>query len=142
MNPLLFGLIEKVIGTVSNFLDPSKKAEAELALLKLQQDASFKEVDTALAYAKQQNDINLVQAGSSSLFISGPRPFLMWVGGVGAAWQWIFGPAVAFIYPLISGQPLPAPLPTVDPNLLWLLGSLMGLQIGARSFEKVKGVAS
>lgn len=142
MNPLLFGLIEKVIGTVSNFLDPSKKAEAELALLKLQQDASFKEVDTALAYAKQQNDINQVQAASPNLFISGPRPFLMWVGGFGAAWQWIFAPAIAFAYPLYTGQPLPAPLPVIDPNLLWLLGSLMGLQIGARSFEKVKGVAS
>lgn len=142
MNPLLLTLLSKVSDTVANFLDPAKKAEAELALLRLQQDAAFKEIDTALAFAKQQNDINALQATNSNIFISGPRPFLMWVGGLGVAWQWIIAPALAFIFPLCTGKPLSTALPTIDPNLLWLLGSLMGLQIGARSFEKVKGVAS
>lgn len=142
MNPLLLALIEKVFGTVANFLDPTKKAEAELALLKLQQDAAFKEIDTALAYAKQQTDINLEQAKSPSLFISGPRPFLMWVGGFGVAYQWIFLPLGMFVYTLYTGHDVPVRPPEMDSNLMLMLGSLMGIQIGARTYEKVRGVNS
>jgi uncharacterized membrane protein len=142
MNPLLFGLIDKVIGTVANFIDPTKKAEAELALLKLQQENEFKEIDTALAFAKQQNDINLEQAKNPSLLVSGPRPALMWVGVVGLAYQWIFVPAFTFGYIMYTGHSLPAALPEMNSDMLVMMASLMGLQIGFRSWEKAKGVAA
>lgn len=139
MNPLLFGLIDKVIGTVANFIDPSKKAEAELAVLKLQQDAAFKDIDTALAYAKAQTDINLEEAKSEGLLKSGWRPFIGWVGGVGLAYQWLIVPLGSFAYTTITGHALPVQPPAMDSNLMWLIGSMLGLNIGARSFEKVKG---
>ena len=142
MNPLLFGLIDKVIGTVANFIDPTKKAEAELALLKLQQENEFKEIDTSLAFAKQQNDINLEQAKNPSILVSGPRPALMWVGVVGLAYQWIFVPAFTFGYIMYTGHSLPAALPEMNSDMLVMMASLMGLQIGFRSWEKAKGVAA
>lgn len=138
MNVLLFPLLEKVIGTVANFIDPTKRAEAEIAILKLQQENEFKEIDTALAFAKQQTDINLEQAKSDSFFVAGPRPALMWVGTVGAAYQWIVLPLGTFLYTTIAGHPLPVAPPEVDATLMTMLGSLMGLQIGFRSWEKVK----
>lgn len=138
MNPLLIPLLDKVIGTVANFIDPSKKAEAELAILRLQQENEFKEIDTALAFAKQQTDINLEQAKSDSFFVAGPRPALMWVGTVGAAYQWIVLPLGTFLYTTFAGHPLPVEPPQVDATLMTMLGSLMGLQIGFRSWEKVK----
>lgn len=138
MNPLVFGILGKVIDTISNFVDPTKKAEAALAVMKLEQDGLFKEIETELAFAKQQNDINLEQAKSESLFVSGPRPFLMWVGGFGCAYQWLVIPMGTFIYQLYTGQPLPVAPPTMDPSLMAMMASLMGLQIGFRSWEKVK----
>lgn len=138
MNPLFLPLLDKVIGTVANFIDPSKKAEAEIAILRLQQENEFKEIDTALAFAKQQTDINLEQAKSDSFFVAGPRPALMWVGTMGAAYQWIVLPMGTFLYTTITGHPLPVAPPEIDATLMTMLGSLMGLQIGFRSWEKVQ----
>ena len=141
MNPLLLGLLDKVIGTVADFIDPTKKAEAQLAVLKLQQDASFKDIDTALAYAKQQTDINLEEAKSEGLLKSGWRPFIGWIGGVGLAYEWIAVPLGTFAYTTITGHALPVQPPVMDPNLMWLIGSMLGLNIGARSMEKLKGAS-
>lgn len=138
INPLVLGLFGKVIDTVSNFIDPTKKAEAQLALLQLQQAAEFKEIDAALAQAASQNAINLEQAKSDSLFVAGPRPALMWVGVVGVAYQWIVIPLFTFGYTFTTGQPLPVEPPSVPAEMLTMMASLMGLQIGFRSWEKIK----
>lgn len=138
MNPLAFGLLGKVIDTVANFIDPTKKAEAQLALLQLQQASEFKEIDAALEQARQQNDINLEQAKSDSFFVAGPRPALMWVGVVGIAYQWILVPLFTFGYTFYTGGPLPVSPPDVPEALMAMMASLMGLQIGFRSWEKAK----
>ena len=141
MNPLLFPLIDKVISTVGNFLDPTKKAEAELALLKLQQDAAFKDIDTALALAKQQNDINQVEAANSSMFVSGWRPFIGWVCGSALCYQYIIRPFAKGIYVAYTGHDFPVMFPGIDENLWQLMLGMLGLG-GFRTYEKVKGVAS
>ncbi len=138
MHPLAIGLLGKVIDTVANFIDPTKKAEAELAILKLQQENEFKEIDTALNFAKQQNDINLEQAKSDSFFVAGPRPALMWVGVVGLAYQWLLVPVGMFGYSIFTGEKFPVDPPEMSPELLTMMASLMGLQIGFRSWEKIK----
>ena len=122
--------------------DPAQKLAAQQELMKLaiNKDLAVMANDTQLI--KLQTDINLEQAKSSSLFVSGPRPFLMWVGGVGVAYQWLLVPLISFVYTTYTGHALPVQPPVMDPNLMVMLGGLMGLQIGARSFEKVKGVAS
>lgn len=140
MSPLVFGLLGKVIESVGQFLDPTKKAEAELAILRLHQDAAFKEIDTAVALAKQQNDVNLEESKSESLFKSGWRPFVGWVFGVALLWQYLVKPGVETFYIFYTGHAVPVPLPSLD-NVLWELGfGLLGL--GAlRTTEKIKGVA-
>lgn len=140
MSPLLIPLIDKVISTVGNFLDPTKKAEAELALLKLQQDATFKEIDTALALAKQQNDINQVEAANSSLFVSGWRPFIGWVCGSALCYQYIVRPIIKGVYVAYTGHDFPVQFPGIDENLWQLMLGMLGLG-GFRTYEKVKGVA-
>jgi hypothetical protein len=108
--------------------DPAQKLAAQQELMKL---AISKDL------AVMANDTQ-----SSSLFVAGPRPFLMWIGGFGVAYQWLVVPLVAFAYTTYAGHALPVQPPTMDPNLMVMLGGLMGLQIGARTFEKTKGVAS
>ena len=121
--------------------DPAQQAQAQLALLQLKQAGQFKELEASLAEMQAQTDINKVEAASSSMFVAGPRPFLMWVGGVGVAYQWLLVPLASFIYTTYTGHALPIVPPVMDPNLLLMVGSLMGIHIGARSYEKVKGAA-
>lgn len=122
--------------------DPAQKLAAQQDLMKMaiSKELAVMANDTALIAA--QTDINREQAKSSSLFIAGPRPGLMWVGVFGVAYQWLFLPLGAFCYTTYTGHPLPVAPPAMDGSLMVMLGSLMGIQIGARTVEKIKGVAS
>ena len=122
--------------------DPAQKLAAQQSLLQMAVSKELAVMANRTELIKLQTDINLEQAKSSSLFVSGPRPFLMWVGGVGVAYQWLLVPLAAFAYTTWTGHALPVQPPVMDSNLMVMLGGLMGLQIGARSFEKVKRVAS
>lgn len=122
--------------------DPAAKAEAQLKLLQLQQEGAFRVMDNELAILKTQTDANVEQAKNPNVFVSGARPALMWVGTFGLAYQWIFVPLFSFGFTLFYGVPLPVAPPSLDPNLMLMMSGLLGLQIGARTVEKVKGVAS
>ena len=121
--------------------DPAQKLAAQQELLKMAMEKELAVMANDTKLIQLQTDINLEQAKSSSIFVSGPRPFLMWVGGVGVAYQWIIVPLGSFVYTIYTGHALPVDPPVMDGNLMTMLGGLMGLQIGARSYEKVKGVA-
>ena len=108
--------------------DPADQAKAQLALLELAQRGEL-----------AQLEVNKVEAASSSLFISGGRPFIVWVCGMAFAWNWI-GLPVARFGAAYFGHPLdiaPADMSEMMPVLLGLLG--LG---GLRTLEKVRGVAS
>lgn len=119
--------------------DPAQQAQAQLALLQLKQAGQFKEIEVGLAEMQAQTDTNKVEAASSSTFVAGGRPFLMWVGGFGVAYQWLVLPLGSFLYTLYTGHALPVKPPEMDPNLMMLVGGLNGLHIAARSYEKVQG---
>lgn len=141
MHPLLAPLISKVIDTVGNFLDPTKKAEAELALLRLADSKEARELSAVVELSKQQNDINLEQAKSERFFVSGARPAAMWVFNAALAWQFLVRPAIETGYIFYTGGAVPVPLPTLD-SALWEMGfGLLGLA-GLRSWDKKNGVAS
>lgn len=92
----------------------------------------------ALAIVQGQLEVNKTEAGSSSPFTSGWRPFIGWVCGAACAWNWIGLPIAKFAAGYF-GHPValsPADLAEMMPLLLGMLG-LAGL----RSFDKVKGVA-
>ena len=86
-----------------------------------------------LALIQGQLEINKVEAANPSLFVSGWRPFIGWICGVGLGYQFL-------IYPILIGY---APkIQQLDlGTLITLLGGLLGLGT-LRTVEKINGVAS
>jgi len=126
----LLDIGSKVIDRI--FPDPTAAASAKLELLKLQQSGE-------LAIMAAQTDINKVEAGSASLFVSGWRPAIGWVCGAACAWNWI-GLPIAMFAAAYLGKTLnlkPADITEMLPVLMGMLG--LG---GLRTLEKVNGVAS
>ena len=120
--------------------DPAQKLEAQKQLMELAMSKELAVMANDTALIKAQTDINLEQAKSPNLFIAGPRPALMWVGVAGVGLQWFLIPVVSAVLSAF-GKPIIPPI-EMDPNLILMLGGLMGLNIGFRSWEKAKGVAS
>ena len=86
-----------------------------------------------------QTAINVEEAKSANLFVSGWRPAVGWVCALGFFWAVI-------IYPLATwGCALWAPevkLPSMDTNsIMTMLGGLLGLGT-MRTVEKIRGVAA
>jgi len=85
--------------------------------------------------AKGQLEVNKVEAGHSSLFVSGWRPFIGWTCGLGMFGNFITIPFSNFVLALAGIDiviPL-VPLETMMPVLMGMLG------LGAmRSFEKTR----
>jgi hypothetical protein len=139
----LVDFIAPILNIVDRIIpDPAQKAAAQLEVLKLQQSGELAQLTADVQLATAQTDINKVEAASPSLLVSGPRPALMWVGVLGIAYQWILVPIGTFAYTLFTGHVLPVEPPTMPTDVMWLVGSLMGLHVGARSVEKIKGVAA
>jgi len=93
----------------------------------------------------QQNDmaqisVNIEEAKSASLFVSGWRPFVGWVCGFALLYVAIFDPVARFVAEVIytySGK-----FPEIDTTItMQVLFGLLGLG-GMRTYEKTKGVAS
>lgn len=123
---MAFGLDDAVaagLQVLNKFIpDPEAKikAEADLRTALLQLDAA-------------QAEVNANEAQSPSLFVSGWRPAIGWIGAGGLAYLYIFRP-------LAMGLGW-ASLPGIDNGLYELVLSLLGFG-GLRTFEKIKGVAS
>ncbi|SFY33836.1 3TM-type holin, partial [Azotobacter vinelandii] len=71
--PTISGLLDRVIP------DPQAKAQAQVELLRLQQDGAFRELDAALQSGLAQAKINEIEAQSQSAFKSGWRPLAGYV---------------------------------------------------------------
>lgn len=112
------------------FPDAGQAAQAKLELAKMQLKGDIDALAGQLA-------INQAEAGHSSVFVAGWRPFIGWVCGCSFAYMYLVGPIITQIS-IAYGYNWP--LPPVDmENMLYLLGGMLGLG-GLRSYEKVKGV--
>ena len=129
--------VGKVIGKVVVDKDARDALMADLAKTQMGIDAAADARESAERLA--QVDVNKTEAQSGSLFVSGARPFIMWVGGVGFAYATVVRWMVEDIS-AVAGHPVI--LPVYDQSLL--VPVLMGLLgLGAmRTVEKVKGVAT
>lgn len=126
----------KIIDKV--FPDPAARAAAQLELMKLAQEGELAQLTAETDLAKAQAEINQVEASSASLFVSGWRPFVGWVCGLGLAMQFLVAPMVGFLASMMGRQ---LAVPALDMStLLTLLFGMLGLG-GMRTFEKMKGVA-
>ena len=112
------GIIDKVAGHVDKFtLDKEEKAQL------------IQEIN------KAQIEVNKVEAGSSSLFVSGWRPFIGWTCGVALCYHFILQPFLMFVL-LSAGKPMELPVFQME-TLTTILMGLLGLG-GLRTYEKVK----
>lgn len=88
-----------------------------------------------------QTDVNKIEAASTSIFVSGWRPFIGWVCGSACAWNWIgisiLKTILAVFAVKLAIDIQPASLTEMMPVLLGLLG--LG---GLRTIEKMNGVAA
>jgi hypothetical protein len=124
--------VANVVNTVLDRVlpDTGKNNEAKAALLQMQVKG---ELDLIIG----QLEVNKVEAASSSLFVSGWRPFIGWICGSALGWHFIGAPVVAWVL-AIYGKPVA--LPAFDmTQLITILIGMLGL--GAyRTYEKKTGV--
>lgn len=129
--PLLGQVLDQVIP------DKSKAAEAKIRLIELEQNGELAKLEVSKDLAIAQADIAKVEAAHSNVFVSGARPFILWVGGCAMAWQYILYPIVQ-TYLTYTGNT--AVMPAVNNDVLFeLVALLLGLG-GMRSWEKKQGL--
>ena len=111
-------LIDKVTDNVDRFtLDKEEKAKL------------IAEIN------KAQLEVNKVEAGHTSRFVSGWRPFTGWICATAMAYHFILQPLLTFLLYTFGNEVV---LPTFDmTTLTTVLLGMLGLG-GMRSFEKVK----
>lgn len=121
----------ETVGKVADdlFTSDEERAKAELDAYKAESDRM-----------QGQVDINKEEAKSSSVFVAGARPFIMWVCGLAFAYASIVEPVLRFTAKVwfdYSGE-----FPVIDTELtIQVLFGILGLGT-LRTAEKIKGVAS
>jgi len=112
------GIIDKVADKIDDFtLDKAEKAEL------------IQEIN------KAQLEVNKVEAGHTSLFVAGWRPFTGWVCSVALCYHFVIQPFLLFLLHSFGYQ---VDLPVFDmTTLTTILMGMLGLG-GLRSYEKVK----
>lgn len=133
MNPLLLGPVMELGKTFISRIFPDKeaanKAEAEFLTMITTQEFSV---------VMAQLEINAKEAAHPSIWVSGGRPFFIWIGGVGFLYAVLVHPILVWVS-RIKGWPEP---PEVNTDLLWVvISGLLGLGT-LRSIEKVRKVAT
>ena len=109
------------VSEVIDLFKSGKSKEVEIKLFELQTQASL---------LQGQIEINKNEANSGKAFVSGARPFILWVCGFALLNNYIIRPYVMAFFPQIN-------IPSVDNVLFELLLGMLGLS-GMRSFDKLK----
>lgn len=125
-------VVKGVMALIPNANDRAKAEEAYQAAI----------LDAAGKADEGQRQINLVEASSSSLLVSGWRPGLGWVGVVALASYYIpqhIMAAIMWVRVAWGATVLPPYPISMDDTIMQLVWGMLG--IGAmRSYEKIKGV--
>lgn len=131
------GWLQPVLGILNKVIpDPTAKAQAQLALIQLQQAGELQKEANDLQVAMGQVQLDLADANSASTFRAGWRPFAGWLCGLGLCFQYLVQPQLAWLS-LLKHWPAP---PTLDGStLLTLLLALLGLGTH-RTIEKLNGL--
>ena len=85
-----------------------------------------------------QLQTNLVEAAHASMFVAGPRPFVLWICGFGLLWQIIVYPLLLWVWAFMAMKGVPPPTLNVE-VLNTLLYALLGVGT-LRSVDKFNGV--
>ena len=145
MNPLVItGLFSAAQSLIERFFpDPEKQAEAQRALLQMQQNGELALLASETDLAKLQIQTNIEEARSANLFVSGWRPAVGWTCAAAFAYSYILLPFAQFIVFTFGTAEMVAQLSEAPKlNLAEMLPILFGmLGLGSlRTVEKVKNV--
>jgi hypothetical protein len=132
---------------ISSIIDSVGKVAGDLITTdkeKMQLEIENRKLDQAIDIA--QINVNKEEAKSSSLFVSGWRPAVGWIGAAALAYQFLLYPILGWAWKWLQAMNyVPAemsPPPLLDAEQLWvMLSGILGIA-GMRTFEKQKGVAS
>ena len=145
MNPLLIsGLFSAAQSLIVRFFpDPEKKAEAQRALLQMQQNGELALLASETDLAKLQIQVNVEEAKHANIFVSGWRPCCGWVCAAAFAYSYVLLPALQFFVftfgtTTMVEQLAQAPALELSEMMPVLLG-MLGLS-GLRTTERIKGV--
>jgi len=126
--PLIGGIFKAVDKVIGGFV--SDKGERE----RMAHDISMVIHNANMA----QLEVNAEEAKHPSIFVSGWRPAVGWIGVLGLAMQYIIQPVVQWVV-ILTGNDIP--LPDIDTaGLSTILMAILGVA-GLRTVEKVKKVA-
>lgn len=121
-------LVDKLVARIP---DPAARERAAL-------DMQAELLKAAVAESTSQAEINKVEAAHSSIFVSGWRPAIGWVGAIGLGYNFLVYPFLTWFLMLVG---VTTQLPKPDSETLMALVYAM-LGIGAmRSFDKWKGTS-
>lgn len=124
---VLVNPISKLIDSL--FTSEEERAAAKLKLFSAEMEPFLKQID-----------VNLKEAQSNSVFVSGWRPFIGWASGVIFVWNFLCVPFIIWVMTLL-GLDVP-PFPDLDlSSVMGILGGMLGFGT-LRTYEKTKGVAS
>ena len=145
MNPLLIsGLFSAAQSLIERFFpDPEKQAEAQRALLQMQQNGELALLAAETDLAKLQIQVNVEEAKHANIFVSGWRPCCGWVCAAAFAYSYVLLPALQFFVftfgtATMVEQLALAPALELSEMMPVLLG-MLGLS-GLRTTERIKGV--
>jgi len=115
--------------------DPAQRAQAQLELMKLQQEGQFKDLEAQMQVNMGQIEVNKIEAAQEGIYKSGWRPGAGWVCVFGLFYEFLLRPLLPWVAE-VYGMKVP-PLPSLDDVLFELVFALLGLS-GFREFGKFK----
>ena len=122
------------------FPDKAQADAAKLQMLQLQLSGELAQMQATTDLAKAQIAVNTAEATNGSAFVSGARPFILWICGFALAYSAIFEPIARFVATVMYKYT--GAFPVLDTTItMQLLFGLLGLGT-MRTVEKIKGVAS
>ena len=130
---LLKGMIEPILGPlIDRIPDPNERARAREA-------AETQMLSPMTTLVQGQLAINQKEAEHGSVFVSGWRPAIGWICGLGLAWNFIIQPLISWVA-FVAGVDLAAAPKLETGELTTILLGMLGLG-GLRTYEKRLGVA-
>ena len=128
------GAVADAIGSIVNHFWPDK-TEEDKAKLALEMQGLMNAQQLTIAQIQVNDD----EAKSPNWFVSGWRPFIGWIGGIGLLYASTIEPIARFIA-VQNGYH--GAFPTIDTSItLQVLMGMLGLGV-MRTVEKIQGVAA
>ena len=132
MLPILTSILP-MISTVLDRVFPDKEASAKAI-----RDIEATLIENSAQINLAQLEINKVEAGHKSIWVSGWRPSIGWCCSLGIFWAYI-GRPVADYAVVMSGSDIILPEIPTD-ALMELTFAMLGMA-GLRTFEKLKNIS-